>query len=332
MMQKTLLTIIFLSLSSLMFYSCNSAPNALPHSTGKTLEMLVVTNNKAQWNSAVGETIKTFFGQEQIGLPQSEPLFSMVHLPEDAFIKMFQSNRDLLIIDISKDVAKAQIENKKDLWSSPQRVIKISAPDNEAFFKLFEENKEGILELFNQVERERMIKTFGVAKNVDIANTLIDKFNFSLIMPTAYKIAKQDSNFMWIRKETLEDSQGLLIYSYPYRSSASFDMNTIVDIRNQMTERYIPGPADGSYMKVSDAFIKPIIKNITFNELFAVETRGLWETEGDFMGGPFLSYTLVDEASNRVITIDSYVYAPSQNKRDLLKQLEAISYSFKLGN
>ena len=331
-MQKTLLTIIFISLSTFMFYSCNSNSGGLPHSTGKTLEILVVTNNKAQWNSAVGETVKSFFGQEQLGLPQSEPLFSMVNIPEDAFIRMYQSNRDLLIIDISKDVAKAQIENKKDLWASPQRVIKISAPDNESFFKLFEENKEGILTLFNQVERERMIKTFGVAKNIDVANALIEKFNFSLVLPTAYKIAKQDSNFMWIRKETLEDSQGLMIYSYPYRDSNSFDKSIIVDIRNQMTKRYIPGPADGSYMKVSEAYIKPIIKNITFNELFAVETRGLWETEGDFMGGPYLSYTLVDEAKNRVITIDSYVYAPSQNKRDLLKQLEAICYSFKLEN
>ncbi len=331
-MQKTLLTIIFISLSSFLFISCNSNEGGLPHSTGKTLEILVVTNNKAQWNSAVGDTIKTFFGQEQIGLPQSEPLFSMVNIPEDAFIKMYQSNRDLLIIDISKDVAKAQIENKKDLWASPQRVIKISAPDNESFYKIFEENKKGIMELFNQVERERMIKTFAVAKNVEVANALIEKFNFSLVLPTAYKIAKQDSNFMWIRKETLEDSQGLLIYSYPYRDSNSFEQNIIVDMRNQMTKRYIPGPADGSFMKVSDAYIKPVSKNITFNELFAVETRGLWETEGDFMGGPYLSYTLVDEAKNRVITIDSYVYAPSQNKRDLLKQLESICYSFNLGN
>lgn len=330
MKRKTFLTIFVLLTSTFLFQSCNTKKSGLPHSTGKTLEILVVTNNKAQWNSAVGEAIKTFFGQTQTGLPQSEPLFSMFNLPEEAFLKMYQRNRDLLIIDISDKIAKAQIENKKDFWATPQRVIKISAPDNDSFFKIFEENKAVIMELFDQAERERMTRAFKSTENIKIKNALLNKFNFSLILPSAYKIAVQDSNFIWIRKESLKDSQALLIYSYPYKQEKSFDKNTIINIRNQMTRRYIPGPSKGSYMKVSEEYIIPQSKEINFNELFAIETRGLWETEGDYMGGPFLSYTLVDEASNRVITLDSYVYAPSQNKRDLLKQLEAILYSFKM--
>ncbi|MBU1014230.1 MAG: DUF4837 family protein [Bacteroidetes bacterium] len=330
-MKNILWSVFILCLSAFLFQSC-SKPNGLPHSTGKTLEMIVVTNNKEQWNSSVGQAIKSFFGQEQIGLPQSEALYSMVNLPEEAFIKMYQSNRDILIIDISEKITNAQIENKKDFWASPQRVIKISAPNNESFFKIFDENKEGILELFNQVERERMINAFKTAQNVGISNALSEKFNFSLILPSAYKIAKQDSNFMWIRKETLEDSQGIIIYSYPYLHENAFEKDIIINVRNMMTKRYIPGPADGSFMKVADQVIFPITKTVNFNNLYAIETRGLWETEGDYMGGPFLSYTLVDEANNRVITLDSYVYAPSQNKRDLLKQLEAILYSFKMAD
>lgn len=328
-MKSILWSVLLLCLSTFLFQSC-SKQNGLPHSTGKTLEMIVVTNNKAQWNNTVGQAIKNFFGQEQIGLPQSEELFSMVNIPEEGFIKMYQSNREILIIDISEKITNAQIENKKNLWASPQRVIKISAPNEESFFKLFDENKEQILELFNQVERERMINAFQTVQNVDIANALLGKFNFSLVLPSAYKIAKQDSNFMWIRKETLEDSQGILIYSYPYLHENAFEKDIIVNVRNMMTKRYIPGPADGSFMKVADQVIFPIAKKVNFNDLYAIETRGLWETEGDYMGGPFLSYTFVDEVNNRVITLDSYVYAPSQNKRDLLKQLEAILYSFKI--
>ncbi len=330
MKRKTFLAILIIFAGSFLFQSCNTKKSGLPHSTGKTLEILVVTNNKAQWNGAVGESIKTFFGQEQLGLPQSEPQFSLFNLPEESFIRMYQPNRDILIINISDKVIKAQIENKKDLWASPQRVIKISAPDNDAFFKIFEENKVGIMELFNQVERERMIRAFQSAENIKVKNALLEKFNFSLVVPSAYKIAVQDSNFMWIRKESLKDSQGLIIYSYPYTHTNSFDKNIIINVRNQMTRRYIPGPSDGSYMKVADEYIIPTTKEINFNEIFAIETRGLWETEGDYMGGPFLSYTLVDETNNRVITLDSYVYAPSQEKRDLLKQLEAILYSFKM--
>lgn len=325
---KKLLFIPFI-LSAWMFQSCETSTSGIPHSTGKTLEIIVVTNNKAQWNGNIGDTIRNCFGQEQLGLPQSEPLFSMVNLPEESFLKAYQSNRDIFIVDISNKIEKAQIENKKDFWASPQRVIKISAPDTESFFEIFDQNKDAIIEYFYEVERERMIKAFKTAENIKVKNALIEKFNLSLVLPTAYKISKQEDNFMWIRKETLEESQGLLIYSYPYTDTSAFEKNNIVSVRNQFTQRYIPGPSDGSYMKVADEFIEPVLKELDFNGKFAVETRGLWETAGDYMGGPFLSYTLIDEINNRVITLDSYVYAPSQNKRDLLKQLEAILYSFK---
>lgn len=329
-MKNISLTLVLIVLIGLGFYSCSSDSSPLPHSKGKTLEMLVITNNKEQWNSNIGDTIINFFGQIMLGLPQAEAMYSMVHLPEEAFIRMYQSNRDIFIVDISKDITIAQIETKKDLWASPQRVVKISAPDNNSFYEIFNKNKESILELFNQIERERMIKTFGAVEQIGIKNTLMGEFSFSLTLPSAYKIAKHDSNFIWIRKETLEDSQGLLIYTHPYTNANAFELNTIVSKRNQITRKYVPGSVKGSYMRVADSFIPPTSKEINFNNMFTVETRGLWETAGDFMGGPFLSLTLVDELRNRVITLDSYVYAPSKNKRNLLKQLEAIIYSIEL--
>ena len=47
------------------------------------------------------------------------------------------------------------------------------------------------------------------------------------------------------------------------------------------------------------------------------------------MGGPFLNYTFVNENTNKIISIDAYVYAPRTTKRNLLKQLEAICYTMK---
>ena len=94
MKQKTLLTIFIFCLGFFLVQSCTTKKSGLPHSTGKTLEIIVVTNNKAQWNGAIGDVIKTFFGQDQVGLPQPEPLFSMFNIPVEAFIKMYQSNRE----------------------------------------------------------------------------------------------------------------------------------------------------------------------------------------------------------------------------------------------
>ena len=74
---------------------------------------------------------------------------------------------------------------------------------------------------------------------------------------------------------------------------------------------------------------------INFNEFllndnYIAEMRGLWKLVGDYMGGPFISISTVDEKRNRIITIDGYVYAPKFNKRNYLRQVEAILYSLEI--
>jgi hypothetical protein len=69
---------------------------------------------------------------------------------------------------------------------------------------------------------------------------------------------------------------------------------------------------------------EPETRKILFNKSYAIETRGLWKTESDFMGGPFINYTVVDTARNRIVAFDGYVYYPNKDKRNYIRQLEAI--------
>ena len=120
-----------------------------------------------------------------------------------------------------------------------------------------------------------------------------------------------------------------MIYTYDFTDTIAFNPTRIISYRDSITKEYIPGPSEGSYMAVSKDYILPESKQIDFNGLFAIETRGLWKVEGDFMGGPFINYTFVDEKRNKVITIDGYVYAPNAPKRNMVMQLESIIWSFK---
>ena len=83
-------------------------------------------------------------------------------------------------------------------------------------------------------------------------------------------------------------------------------------------------------MVVAEDYAPVISERIDFKGMFAVRTKGLWRLEGDFMGGPFVNYTFVDEKRNKVITIDGYVYAPNKPKRDLMIQTETIIHSLTL--
>ncbi|MBC8486687.1 MAG: DUF4837 family protein [Bacteroidetes bacterium] len=325
-----ILTPLFIS-GLLLLNSCETKKSSVPASSGITAEIIIVTNNQTQWEGAIGDSIRNFFGQEYQVLPQPEPLFELSYIPMANFknTKMFKSHHNVLIVDIDKKSKKAGLEAKKDFWASPQRVIKITAPSDTAFYKLFDENKEVILKIFGESERERLIKTFKAFRDRSIQDELRKNFHLTLEIPGGFYIAKKYADFIWLRKETEKISQGIIIYSYDYTDTAAFTTQRIISYMDTITKEYIPGPSGGSYMSVSEKYIPPVSKRIDFNGMFAVETRGLWQVEGDFMGGPFVNYTLVDEKRNKVFTLDGYVYAPNAPKRDLLIQMEAILYSLK---
>ena len=63
-----------------------------------------------------------------------------------------------------------------------------------------------------------------------------------------------------------------------------------------------------------------------------MEARGLWRMKGDFMGGPYVSHTRLDENNQRIITAEIFVYSPDKMKRNLVRQMEASLYTLKLPN
>jgi hypothetical protein len=77
-------------------------------------------------------------------------------------------------------------------------------------------------------------------------------------------------------------------------------------------------------------YIPPVFKKVSFNDRFAVETRGLWKLKNNSRGGPFLSYIFVDELTNRLYYIEGFIMGPGiDKKREFMRQLEAVLSSFQ---
>jgi len=324
---KLLVQLFFLLLILIIIPGCtNMDRTGLQPSTGGTNELMVVTNDEATWKGKVGQTISQFFEQEVPGLPQPESMFNIAHIPEDNLSKMLRIHHNVFIVDINDKYKEPILETKTDFWSSPQRLVKMTVPSEEAFYKEFDKNKEAFLELFNANERRRVNLAYGAIEDFKITKMLKEKYDINLLIPKSFYVAAQEDNFVWMRREAERFSQAIMIYTYPYTDTLAFNYDRIIEIRDSITKKYIPGPSEGSYMKVS-MIEPPIAKTLDFNGHYAVEMRGLWDLYGDFMGGPFLSYTLVDQRHNRVVTIEGYVYNPSQEKRDLIRQLESLIYT-----
>lgn len=83
---------------------------------------------------------------------------------------------------------------------------------------------------------------------------------------------------------------------------------------------------------IVEDYIPPVFKNVDIDGQFAIETRGLWRTKGDFMGGSFINYTIFDENNNQRIMLDAFLYAPDSKKRNLVLELESILRTLKITN
>ena len=72
--------------------------------------------------------------------------------------------------------------------------------------------------------------------------------------------------------------------------------------------------------------LKPLYRTVVVNGKEWIEMRGFWDVENDYMGGPFVSYTTINDATNEVFTIDCYVHSPKYGKRNFIRPLEHLVY------
>jgi hypothetical protein len=311
--------------------ACAQPESRTPRSVGATSEILVVTQNQDQWDGKPGEAIRAYFAQDQYGLPQSEPLYRIANITISNLSDMFKKHRNILVVEYDKKLDEPLAEMRTNLWAQPQRVFKITAPDADSWVDAFDEQKESFLALFNKSERERLMNIYRPTADYKVISQVEETMGLKLLIPEGFYVAKNEGNFMWIRKELADISQGLIIYTRPYTDTADLSPSRLIYVRDSLLQKHIPGPVDGSFMSTDKEFMLPKSEPIaSFVTDFAVETRGMWNVVGDFMAGPFLAYTVVDEVHGRLITVEGYVYAPGKNKRDYLRQLEAILYTFEL--
>ncbi|MFO8054546.1 MAG: DUF4837 family protein [Bacteroidales bacterium] len=320
---------VLLALPFSAFLSCDSKveqSSSKPASSGTTLELLVVIENNL-WESPVGEEVQNYFGQEQDGLGQSEPMFDIRQLPPAQFNKLFQKHRNIIILKTDENTT-AKTIYKKNVWSQPQFVVSMEAPNRDSLKLLLENEKKNMQEVFYKAERKRMQKAYERITQKDLANRIRNTMNISMLVPKGFYIAELKEDFLWLRREPPEMSHGILIYTEPYTDTTQFHVTNILERRDSVTKKFIPGPLDGTYM-TTERLLSPFSRKTKFKDQYAIEVRGLWKTKNYQMGGPFLNITTYDDKNNRLLTMDGFVYHPNKPKRNYLMQLEAIIHSIE---
>lgn len=313
-------------------WACNSPENkALTKrsSSGKTCEVLVAAD-KGHYSGATRALLDSLLLEPQSGLPQPEARFSVVNVPVSSLhnTQMFKMHRNIIICDIKAgNPDKLYIHH--NMWSEPQVVVDIAASSEEQLRAMLRKHAALILEEIYRTEYDRMGRVFFKDRNVDLMNRVKKKYGFSLTLPQEFSWAKEDGDFLWLRKETKDFGLGVFVNVMPYRDEVQFDSVKILNRLDTMLRREVPGPAEGSYMG-TERRVEPTRRRVDFDgSKYCIETRGLWRTFGDFMGGPFVSYCLLSPDGTQVVEVMGYVYCPRFDKRDYLMQVDGICRSIK---
>ncbi|MGV8813315.1 MAG: DUF4837 family protein [Gelidibacter sp.] len=316
-----------IALSFVLFTSCNKSKDQriISASSGNINTLLVVVDNLL-WDDSVGETIRDVVAAPVPALSQDEPLFSINQMPPMVFNGFATKSRSILKIEKGGD---AGMTIKNDVYARPQTVVVISGKTDEEINNQLETHGDEIIAAFKKEElkeNQRRIR-ISLMDDAPLEKALGVKLNFQ----TAYRIAKQDKDFFWIRKDIPTGTMDIMIYEVPLNSIRKGD-STILDIirmRDSIGEVHIPGPVEGSYMITEDAYT-PYLYETTVNGKPTYETKGIWDVKNAFMSGPFINYAIEDKANNRYVVIEGYVFAPSVEKRNNIFELESIIKSIKI--
>lgn len=301
----------------------------MPQSNGKCGEVVVVMKENT-WQGKIGDTVSSWLRQEVLILPQYEPTLKVIYVKPQAYSQLFQKTRNVIFTDINPDNKKTEIKIETDKFASPQIYITVKTDSDSSFLKTWYKIEQYLLDTIVKSEQSRLLAGFQRTHNILTEDALKKGHNIDILIPAAgFTLDVDSTNFVWISKETSSSSQGLLFFDFEYNGPKDFDMQNLVRRMDSVLCLNVPGPAQGSYMAIEKR-VPPMKKEFARNGNYVCELRGLWETEGDFMGGPFVSQSMVDTVNNRLITAFSYVYGGKNDKKILLWQLEALMSTFKI--
>ena len=310
--------------------SCKGTKALLPNVSGKAGEVIVVVE-KSYWEGALGDEVRGLLAADFPFLPQREPLYTLVNVIPTGFTDLFKVHRNIVKIDIDPQAASFGVKYYKDVWSSPQCVIQISAADSDSAVQLLREKGKQIINTIEQAERDRIIRNSILYEERSIAPQVAEVFGGSPHFPSGYQLRKKTADFIWVADIKQHTNQSILIYKYPATGQNDFSVDNIIAHRNEILKNNVPGMFDNTYM-TTGTFYTPSVEYVKYNGRDFAQTRGLWEVENDFMGGPFVSHSFYSQDGNDIIVAEAFVYAAGLDKRHYLRQVESILYSWEWDN
>lgn len=294
-------------------------------STGKAGEMILAIDSN-YWTPAAIKAIYNVLQQPQPAINQIEPMFDVIQCSNKDFLASFTRHRNVLQFDCKQQYSGNFYEIQKNPYTSPQILVKIRGNNLDSCLALFLQHQDEIIKVMYDNDLARLQNAHRKLNNPEVEKKIKEKFGISMTIPTDYFVGREEKDFLWLCYRTPKNDRFIMIYQTP-----AYTLNTanVVAKRDSVTKAYIAGAVQGAYPKVADVKDFPLSQNIQLHYHNGLELRGFWDSVRDKMGGPFYSFTMENADNSMCVTIDGFVYAPQEHKRDYIREVEAIVKSIQ---
>lgn len=299
----------------------------LPDSIGAYNTLTIVIDNEL-WKSEVGDRLRENFAAPVLGLTWDEALFSITQVPPQVFSGALRNTRNVLyVMEDSLDIA----HMKTDMYAKPQKVGVLKGRNKAGIIDNLNEKATEFIEAFKKQEIEEAQRRF--LKSLNKEKALEDHLDITMNVPSAYKVGREEENFVWIDRQIQKGTMNIIAYSVPWNTfdNDSTFVQDIIKMRDSIGKLFVPGepiPGKENYMITEKAF-SPYVFPAEVSGRKAAEVRGIWEMSGYPMAGPFLTYIINDKPNNRKLVLEGFTFAPATEKRDYMFELEAILKTLK---
>jgi hypothetical protein len=346
---------------------CREVTNYKPLAIGAPGEIMVIADSTT-WNGPVGEALRATLGEEALTFPQPTPAFTLSRQSlSDYALDGIQRQHSVVFAAPYTDTTatarflRARLDSagvaaldrggqgvieRDDLWMRDQLVVYATAPSDATLAEQIRANGDRLRAAFARLARERLTADmFDKGRQTEVETELLEDHGFAVGIQHDYVVAADTTfltergergTFLRFRRLAGQDSwRDFFVYYEEDPRLERLHPDSVRTLRNRLTEQFVRGSFDESYIAIEerDLVRRPVeTDTVSLAGRFALETRGTWRMTGDAMGGPFVSYAFFDEDTGRFYLIDGMIYGPrytSAEKREFLRQMEAIAHTFR---
>ena len=307
-----------------------------PSARGEMDEIIIIMDS-VQWNGPLGEEIKKIYQGFIVGLPQDEVKFKFNQVSPFKVNNALRATSNLIFVmtldsktSQSKAIREYFTDNslkmisrdssifmtvRKDEFARGQTVLYLFSQSEELLRSHIKSNRQQLSEVFDAVVRERTRAKILGKTDPTLQKAIQDRHGYQISVPYGWDLAKDLPNFIWLRHLEAESEMNIFIHEGPYTDQSVF--NDIGAYRDKITEQFLRDSQKQDLYITRQEIINVFTERVNFDGKFAVEARGLWKISDNSGGGPFLSYSFVDEAGTKLYYIEGYVYSPGTKKKEI---------------